>query len=145
MYVILHKLSLSRSNKIDLVIRLFVNSMLVLQIFTKARCRFLYCSKIRLSQISRMAWLIFYYVLQPPSTHDVACELGIVFDWTFALRQCSLSCICCFDFPGFYWYFPCVILFNCCLWVFFVCFLSGVWLSVFVASELLFFLFCVTA
>ena len=32
---------------------------------------------------------------------NVACELGIVFDWTFALRQCSLSCICCFDFHGF--------------------------------------------
>ena len=45
----------------------------------------------------------------------VACELRIVFDWTFALWQCSLSCICCFDLCGFYWFFM-----HCFIELFFV-------------------------
>ena len=72
----------------------------------------------------------------------VACELGIVFDWTFALWQCSLSSICCFDLRGFQWFCLCVVLLNCCLLVFFVCFPSGVWLSVFVALEFFCFQSC---
>ena len=64
---------------------------------------------------------VVYFIL----SRLVARDLGIVFYWTFALRQCSLFYICCFGVRGFYWYCLCVILLNCCLWVFLYAFPLG--------------------